>query len=137
MRQGTANLNRMIRKNSQIKDLSEQLEEGRQGVTGTSGEAIFSRINSDDRESAEVEKGAYPPTAGDPAGPTRVTLARRHGQQLLPRATDGSAPGKEGRQPTEAQTQISEWTACAATEVPERIPPRPGWEGRSRRLSRS
>ena len=102
MRQGTANLNRMIRKNSQIKWLSEQLKERRQEATGTCGGGTFSRMDSE-RKTAKVEGGH---TAGTAEGDDhqKAELAAFH------RDMDGSSPGEERRRPTAAQMQTSEWT---------------------------
>lgn len=102
---------------------------------GTSGGGTFSRRNSEG-ESAEVgERWAY-------GRDSRGSSGAHEGDDLQKAAfrgtTDCSPPGKERRQPTEAQMQISEWMGWwAATEVPGTTAAKPSWEGRSRRWSRS
>ena len=96
MRQGTANLNRMIRKNSQIKWLSEQLKERRQEATGTSGGGTFSRMDSERKRAKVGEGGHMAGTVGNPVGLTRVMIFRR--QSWQPSTGTWTAPLQKTRE---------------------------------------
>ena len=135
MRQGTANLNRMIRKNSQIKWLSEQLKERRQEATGTCGGGTFSRMDSE-RKTAKVQGGHTAGTAGNPVGLTRVMIFRR--QSWQPSTGTWTAPLQERREGGRLRHRCRHLSGRGGGRhwSPVTTAANPSWEGRSRRCSR-